>query len=326
MRILIPEAMHADAVARLQSAGHEVMHDPTLRNDPVRLMREAPLAEAIIVRNRTEVRGELLQAMTRLRVVGRLGVGLDNIDLDTCRKRGIAVLPATGANARSVAEYTITSALVLLRGLPVYGSTAGVADGSWPRTYPDRGREIAGLVLGIVGYGAIGRCTAQMAQALGMDVIAYSRRPAGEVQGPRDVRVLPLAEVLSGCDVLSVNLPITPETRNFIGPAQIAAMRQGAVLVNTSRGGVVDEPSLVQALREGRLGGAAVDVFEREPLPAGSAFPDPPPNLLLTPHIAGVTANSEFRVADLVARRVIEQLGQRPEKTEPEEALTCSKP
>jgi (S)-sulfolactate dehydrogenase len=309
VRILIPEAMHADAVGLLRSAGHDVVHDPTLRHDRARLMDEAPLADAIIVRNRTEVRGELLRAMKGLRVVGRLGVGLDNIDLDACRARGIEVVPAIGGNSRTVAEYILTSALILLRGTALFGCTAGVAAGEWPRTHPDRGREIAGLAFGVVGYGSIGRTAAQIAQGLGMQVIAYAR--SGEQalrQGPPGVRLLTLDQVLAQADVVSVSLPITPETRDFIGERQIAAMKRGAVLVNTARGGVVNEHALVRALREGRLGGAAVDVFEREPLPAGSAFADPPPNLLLTPHIAGVSANSEFRVADIVARRVIDLL------------------
>jgi (S)-sulfolactate dehydrogenase len=309
MRILIPEAMHADAVGLLRSAGHEVVFDPQLRYEPARLLDEAPRADALIVRNRTQVRGELLDALKRLRVVGRLGVGLDNIDLEVCRARGIEVVPAIGGNSRTVAEYILTSALILLRGAAVYGRTAGVAAGQWPRTHAERGREIAGLVFGIVGYGAIGRGAAQIAQGLGMRVIAYAR--SGEQaarQGPPGVGIRSLDDVLAEADVLSVSLPITAQTRDFIGERQISRMKAGAVLVNTARGGVVNEQALVRALREGRLGGAAVDVFEHEPLPAGSAFADPPPNLLLTPHIAGVSADSEFRVADIVARRVIELL------------------
>jgi (S)-sulfolactate dehydrogenase len=142
-----------------------------------------------------------------------------------------------------------------------------------------------------------------------MRVIAYAR--SGEQaarQGPPGVGIRSLDDVLAEADVLSVSLPITAQTRDFIGERQISRMKAGAVLVNTARGGVVNEQALVRALREGRLGGAAVDVFEHEPLPAGSAFADPPPNLLLTPHIAGVSADSEFRVADIVARRVIELL------------------
>jgi (S)-sulfolactate dehydrogenase len=313
VRILIPEAMHADAVALLREAGHDVVHDASLRTDPVRLMREAPLADAFIVRNRTEVRGELLRALGRARVVGRLGVGLDNIDLDACRDRGIQVIPAIGGNSRTVAEYILTSAMILLRGAAVYGITAAVAAGEWPQVEPGRGREIAGLRLGIVGYGSIGRNAAQIAQGLGMSVAAYARSGEEAVRtGPAGVQVLPLEQLLATSDVLSVNLPITAETRNFISAARIAQMKKGAVLVNTARGGVVDEHALVKALREGLLGGAAVDVFQIEPLPAGSAFADPPANLILTPHIAGVTSDAEFRVADIVARRVIEVLADQP--------------
>lgn len=311
-RILVPETMHADALATLRARGHEVVYDPTLRHDAPRLLREAPGTEVLIVRNRTEVRGALLAAMPTLRVVGRLGVGLDNIDLEACRDRGIHVVPAPGGNSRSVAEYLLTSALILLRGMALYGSTAAVASGAWPRTQPEQGREAASRTLGIVGYGSIGRHAAAIAQALGMSVVAYARRGEAVLQegGPTQVRILPLDEVLACSDVLGICLPLTPQTRGFIGPREIQAMKPGAVLVNVARGGVVDERALVASLRDGHLAGAAVDVFEHEPLPAGSVFADPPPNLLLSPHVAGVSGDSERRVAAHVVQRVLDLLAQ----------------
>ena len=169
-RIVITEFMDARAVAQL-AAKHEVLYDATLVDDAPRLLGEAAKADAIVVRNRTQVRGALLEALRRCKVVGRLGVGLDNIDVAACEQRGMVVIPATGANALSVAEYVIGTAMLLLRG--AYQSSATVAAGQWPRTALSNGREIAGKTLGLIGFGSIGQLTASLARVLGMTVIAF---------------------------------------------------------------------------------------------------------------------------------------------------------
>ena len=163
-RIVIAEFMDERAVAQL-AARHTVVYDPKLVDDVPQLLTEARDCDVLIVRNRTQVRGDLLAALTRCKVMGRLGVGLDNIDVAGCESRGMAVIPATGANALSVAEYVITSAMMLLRGS--YAATAEVAAGKWPRNALSNGRETAGKTLGIIGFGSIGRRVAAMAQALG---------------------------------------------------------------------------------------------------------------------------------------------------------------
>src|SRR5690349_9461627 len=168
-RIVIAEFMDAAAVAQLRER-HDVLYDVALVDDGARLYKEAKWAHALIVRNRTQVRGELLDALTQCTVVGRLGVGLDNIDVAGCEARGIRVIPATGANALSVAEYVVTTAIVLLRG--AYLATSAVADGGWPRAALSAGRETSGKLLGIVGFGAIGQLTARLARAIGMEVVA----------------------------------------------------------------------------------------------------------------------------------------------------------
>ena len=170
MRILITEFMDERAVARLQAA-HDVLYDPQLVDDAPRLASEAARADVIIVRNRTQVRGALLAALGRCTVVGRLGVGLDNIDVPACAARGMRVIPATGANALSVAEYVIGTAMLLLRG--AYAATPAVAGGQWPRNALSNGREIAGKTLGLIGFGSIGQLTATMGLALGMQVVAF---------------------------------------------------------------------------------------------------------------------------------------------------------
>jgi (S)-sulfolactate dehydrogenase len=306
MHILIAEFMDERAVDRLRAA-HEVEYDPTLVDDPPRLRTAAAAADAFVVRNRTQVRGELLAALTRCRVVGRLGVGLDNIDVAACEARGMRVIPASGANALSVAEYVVTSALVLLRG--AYASTAEVAGGRWPRAALGNGREAAGKTLGLIGFGAIGQLTGRLARALGMRVIAFDAMMDRDHPAFADgtVACAGLDEVVQTADVVSLHVPLVDATRGLFDADRIAAMKPGAVLVNTARGGIVDEAALAAALKAGHLGGAAIDVFGQEPLPAAPHF-DGCPNLILTPHIAGVTAESNERVSFLIADKLLDAL------------------
>jgi (S)-sulfolactate dehydrogenase len=305
-RILICEFMDLPAVAQLQRA-HEVLYDPELVDQPARLLDEAARADALIVRNRTQVRDALLAALTRARVVGRLGVGLDNIDLPGCAQRGIQVVPATGANALSVAEYVIGSAMLLLRG--AYQSSQAVAAGAWPRTALSNGREMHAKTLGLIGFGTIGQTTCRLARCLGMRVVAFDAMLDDEhpVFAELGVQPLGLDALLASADVVSLHVPLNEGTRHLLDAGRIAGMKPGAVLVNSARGGVVDEPALATALRAGALGGAALDVFEHEPLPAAEHFVGCP-NLLLTPHIAGVTTESNARVSSLIAERVLEAL------------------
>jgi (S)-sulfolactate dehydrogenase len=284
-----------------------VLYDPRLVDDAPRLLAEAATAHALIVRNRTQVRGALLDALKQCRVVGRLGVGLDNIDVATCQARGLPVIPATGANALSVAEYVVATAMLLLRG--AYQHSAAVAAGQWPRNALSNGREIGGKTLGLIGFGSIGQLTAQLAQGLGMQVIAFdammdSDHPAF---AERNARCVGLEELIATADVVSLHVPLVDSTRGLFNASRIAAMKKGAVLINTARGGIVDEVALAAALRRGHLGGAALDVFEPEPVPMSAHFQDCP-NLLLTPHIAGVSFESNERVSELIAQRVLATL------------------
>lgn len=306
MRILICEFMDERAVDRLRAV-HEVHYDPALVDDAPRLQREAATADALVVRNRTQVRGALLDALMRCRVVGRLGVGLDNIDVAGCEARGLRVIPATGANALSVAEYVLTAALLLLRG--AYTSTPAVAAGQWPRGALSNGREAAGKTLGLIGYGSIGQLTGRLARALGLRVIAFDAMMDADHPAFADGSVASagLDEVIQTADVVSLHVPLVDATRGLFDAARIASMKPGAVLINTARGGVVDEAALAAALRSGHLGGAALDVFATEPLPAAPHF-EGCPNLLLTPHIAGVSAESNERVSFLIADRLLEAL------------------
>ena len=306
MKIVICEFMDEKSVDSLRPR-FELVYDPKLVDRPQDLARALQGAQALVVRNRTQVDAALLAGAPQLQVVGRLGVGLDNIDVAACQARGVAVIPATGANALAVAEYVITSAMLLLRG--AWLSTGAVAAGAWPRTLLSEGRETAGKTLGLVGFGGIGRLTATLAKALGMRVIAHDPMLDAGAAVWRDSGVAPcsLDELLRTADAVSLHVPLTASTRKLMDERRIGMMKPQAVLINTARGGIVDEAALAHALREGRLGGAALDVFEHEPLAAGSSLAGAP-NLVLTPHIAGVTRESNERVSAMIAERVAERL------------------
>jgi len=309
MRIVISEFMDEAAVDTLrQHFGSAAIHyDASLVDNPAALAAAVADCDAFIVRNRTQVRGALLDACRKVRVVGRLGVGLDNIDVAACEARGIRVIPATGANALAVAKYVIGTAMLLRRAS--YLSTAEVIDGKWPRNRLSAGRETAGAVMGLIGFGSIGQLTARLARAVGMQVVAYDpalppSHPAWQEIG---VQVATLEQVTEDADVISLHVPLLDATRNLFDASRIAAMKRGAVLINTSRGGIVDEAAVVAALRSGALGGAALDVFEQEPLPATADWAGCP-NLVLTPHIAGVSFEANIRVSSMIAAAVIDAL------------------
>ncbi|MDQ6683719.1 MAG: hydroxyacid dehydrogenase [Pseudomonadota bacterium] len=300
--IAISEFMDERAVDALR-ARFAVRYEPTLVDRRAELLAALGETEALIVRNRTQVDAALLAAAPRLRVVGRLGVGLDNIDSAACAARGIDVIPATGANAQAVAEYVICTAMLLLRG--AYGASAEVGEGEWPRTRLSNGRECAGKVLGLIGFGGIGRLTARLAKALGMQLIAHDPALAADAACWSELGVEPLAleALLERADIISLHVPLDAATRHLLDASRLARMKPGAVLINTARGGIVDEAALATALRAGRIAGAALDVFANEPLAAGSPLAGAP-NLLLTPHVAGVTVESNERVSSLIAERV----------------------
>ena len=307
MRIVATEFMDEAALADLDA---DVLYDPALVDDRAATLAAVAAADAVIVRNRTQVDAELLAAAPRLRCVGRLGVGLDNIDIKACAKRNVSVHPATGANAASVAEYVIGALLVLVRGC--FGANAAMLAGGWPRGALGGGGEIGGRTLGLVGFGTIAREVASRARALGMTVIAHDPVLAADNPAWRDVGRVALHDLLARADAVSLHVPLTDETRGLIDADALAAMKPSAVLVNTARGGVVDEAALADALRAGRLGGAALDVFEEEPLGAEAARAfEGCPNLVLTPHVAGVTAEANDRVSRLTVRNVARALGLR---------------
>jgi (S)-sulfolactate dehydrogenase len=301
--IVITEFLEPSTLKLLEQ-DFSVHCDPELwskRAELEKLVRHLP---ALIVRNRTRVDKALLGLAPRLKVVGRLGVGLDNIDVNHCEARGIEIVSARGANATSVAEYAIAMAMTLLRG-PAYLGTQRLVKGEWPREAFGRGLELAGKTLGVIGLGSIGSTTARKARALEMRVIACDPYLPAMSENWHLAEKVSLDTLLGAADAVTLHCPLTEETRGMIGAHEIGLMKKGAVLINTARGGIVDHPALAAALRSGQLGGAALDVFEGEPITKdeGQIF-DGAANVILTPHIAGVTVEANHRVSRITIEGV----------------------
>lgn len=304
--IVISEFMDFQAL-EAAAKNFTVHYDPQLVDKPEQLKKLLDDALGLIVRNRTRVDTDLLECAPKLRVIGRLGVGLDNIDLKSCEQRKVKVCPATGANDAAVAEWVIVSVMLLLRQSFFY--KAQMLTGDWPRNQA-MGCETAGKTLGLVGFGRIARETARRAQSLGMKVLAFD--PYVPSDDPCWTAVTPvdeLGKMLRQSDAVSLHVPLTDATRHLINAEAIAQMKEEAIIINASRGGVLDEKALVDAIRSGRIKGAALDVYETEPLTASAAsrFADMP-NLILTPHIGGVTVESNQRVSRVTIDNVLQVL------------------
>jgi len=257
-------------------------------------------AHGLIVRSDTTVGRERLARAPELRVIGRAGTGVDNIDVDAATKHGIAVLAAPGANTISAAEHTIALLLALFHRIP--DAVASMRDGAWDRKRFG-GREVSGKRLGVVGVGRIGGRVAEIARALGMTIVAYDPFLPAARAAELGVEPMPLDDLLREADVVSLHLPLTDATHHLIDRDRLAVMKPEAVLVNAARGGLVDHEALLEALESGRLGGAALDVFEVEPLPMDSPLRRSD-RLLVTPHLGASTAEAQARAAEEICGAV----------------------
>jgi D-3-phosphoglycerate dehydrogenase len=257
-------------------------------------------AEALIVRSVTTVSRELISRAPRLSAVGRAGVGVDNIDIPAATERGVAVFNAPGGNTIAAAE--LTMGLILSVARKIAAADASVRAGRWDRA-AFKGVELRGKMLGLIGAGRIGGEVGRLARAFGMGVIAYDPYLTQERALDLGVPLVSLEEVLDQGDFISVHVPLTDETRGICGPEALKRMKRSAFVVNASRGGVVDEVALAEALRNGDVAGAALDVYEREPLPEDSPLRDAP-NLVLTPHVGASTGEAQVSVATEVAKKI----------------------
>jgi len=296
-RVLVTEALNAS----LEPLGRKLQVDVRegLWSDVTALREAVAGCAGLIVRNQTRVDRPLLAVAPRLRVVGRLGAGLDNLDLDALRERGITVVHGGGLNARAVAEYVVGAVLALARGLAA--SDRSVRSGAWNRK---TGFELRGKTLALLGLGKTGVQTARLGRALGMRVSGHDPYNHRQVAGVEQVQP---EELFARAAVLSVHVPLTPQTRGLVGREFLATLPEGAIVINAARGGVVDEDALYDALRSGHLGGAALDVRTGEPPEPDDRF-NSLDNALLTPHLAGLTEESQAAIATHVltgVRRVL---------------------
>lgn len=261
-------------------------------------------AHGLVVRSATKVQADLLDRGPALRVIGRAGVGVDNIDLDAATERGIAVLNAPAGNTVSAAELTMALILAMVRRVPA--ADAAVRAGAWQRS-SFNGAELRGRTLGLLGAGRVGGAVATRCRAFGMSVIAYDPYLTEErAEGLRVARAT-FDEVIEKADVLSLHVPLTDDTRGMVDATALARMKRGAFLVNVARGGVVDERALAKSLEDRHLAGAALDVYSREPLEEDSPLRGAP-NLVLTPHLGASTDEAQELVATEIAEAVRDAL------------------
>lgn len=303
MRVLVAEPLAEEGLELLR-AEHDVDVRIGLSRDE--FLAALPDYEALIVRSQVAVDEAALRAGRRLIVVGRAGVGVDNIDLDAATRAGIAAVNAPTANTVAAAEHTLGLIYALARRIP--SADASLRRGEWRRG-DFIGQELRGKTLGIVGLGKIGLTVAERARAMEMELLGSDPFITEDAAAARGIELLGLDELLRRADVVTLHVPLTNATRNMIGTPQLALMKASALLVNVARGGVVDEAALAAALRDGRLGGAAVDVFEHEP-PRDSALLDAP-RTVLTPHLGASTEEAQAKVATEVVQQVLDVLAGR---------------
>jgi len=301
VKVLIADRLDAAAAQRIRDAGHEVVEQTGLKDGA--LAEALRGCQGIVIRSATRVTGEVLRAAPSLRVVVRAGTGLDNVDVDAARETGVRVANTPAANAIAVAELAFAMMLALERHL--VPAASDLRRGVWEKS-KYQGRELAGRTLGLLGFGRISREVALRARAFAMAVIACDPVLPEWPTGWEWVEPVTLDELMSRADVLSLHVPLTPETRGRMGARELALMRPDAILVNASRGGVVDEAALQAALAGGALRGAAIDVFATEP--PGEHPLLALPNVLATPHLGASTAEAQRRAGIEAAEIMIEAL------------------
>jgi len=303
-KILVSDGLDEQGLELLRQGG-EVRSKPQI--SAVDLLLEISDYDAIVVRSRTKVTTPVIQAGTQLKVIGRAGVGVDNIDLAAASAAGITVVNSPFAATIAVAEMTIAMMLALARQLPALDASMKL--GKWEKgSY--LGNEINGKILGILGLGRIGSQVARYALALGMHVLAYHPNRSEDEIHQEGMEAVTLDEVLANADYLSLHLPLTAETRGLVGAAEFARMKPGIRLINTARGGIVDEDALRTALDTGRVAGAAFDVFSVEPVNSGNIASHP--KVIATPHIAAQTAEAQLRAGIAIAEEVLAALQGKP--------------
>jgi len=298
-RVLVCDPMHEEGIEKLRRAGFEVDVKPTILHEELR--NAVSNYNVLIVRSRTNVTKEIIEAGKQLKTIGRAGVGLDNIDLETAEKRGIVVLNTPEAPAEAVAELTIGLMISLARNISP--ADQAMKEGEWIKKKLE-GWELKGKTLGVIGLGNVGERVARIAKAMRMKILITKRTPPKpkllrELEG----EFISLPELLQRSDVISIHVPLTSQTHHMIGAKELQLMKNGAFLINTSRGAIVDEKALLEALQSGKLGGAALDVYETEP-PTDLTLIKLP-NVVCTCHIGAQTKEAQRAASTIIAEKII---------------------
>ena len=302
IKILITEFINQNSIDNLKKK-FEIKYDEKIYENKLKLENIIHNYEGLIVRNKTQVDSNVLKKAKKLKFIGRLGVGLDNIDTEFCKNKNIHVQPATGMNADSVAEYVVSSSMSLIKKIPMFHN--GTIKGEWPRT-TIRSAEINQKFLGIIGFGTIGKKVAKFCSKNGLKILAYDPY-INEINDKEiDAKLSNLNEIYEKSDIISIHLPLTDETKNMINKSSFSKMKNNPIIINTSRGSIINENDLIDAYHEKIISGFALDVFENEPIE--SKFYNkivPGMNCILTPHISGVTTESNIRVSDFIVKKII---------------------
>jgi phosphoglycerate dehydrogenase-like enzyme len=303
MKILITEFMEATSIEILKK-NFDVTVDKSLALNHNELKKIISNFDILIVRNKTQVNKEILANASSLKFIGRLGVGLDNIDTEYCRNNNIHVQPATGMNADSVAEYVINSSLSLLKNVPLMHQETSL--GNWPRTSISS-RELNGKIFGLMGFGLIAKKVSTLAKIFNARIIAYDPFIDPSIANEFNIKLVEINEIFEQANVISIHLPLTPKTQNLLNYDAFIKMQKQPIIINSSRGSIINEHDLLKAYDEKLISGFALDVYETEPAPKiflNSIKNNT--NCILTPHIAGVTEESNIRVSDFIANSVKE--------------------
>ncbi|HJU84166.1 MAG TPA: phosphoglycerate dehydrogenase [Holophagaceae bacterium] len=303
MRILACDGIHEDGLSALKEAGWTVeLSDPI--KDPKALSKALKDVDVLLVRSATKVPAEALEGAAHLKIIGRAGAGVDTIDVDAATERGIAVMNAPDGNTLAAAEQALALLFSLARHIPA--ADAGMKAGDWPKGGLT-GFELEGKKLAVIGLGRIGATVARKARGIGMEVAAYDPFLPPAVAARMNVPMMDLDALLAWCDIVTLHIPRTAETTNLLDEARLKRLRKGAFVVNAARGGLVDEKALLKLLDDGHLGGAALDTFVTEPLPADSPLRKHP-RLILTPHLGASTGEAQRAVSTILARQVVDFL------------------
>ena len=306
-KILITEFINQESLDNLNKK-FDVKYDEKLWENSKKLEEIIKDYDGLIVRNKTMVNLNILENANSLKFIGRLGVGLDNIDTENCKIKNIHVQPATGMNANSVAEYVLSSSMSLIKKIPIFH--AGTIKGEWPRT-KIKSAEINQKCLGVIGFGTIGRKVAEYALKNKLTVLAYDPYLTELNEKEIKVKLSNLKEIFEKSDIISLHLPLTEETKNLINKSTFLQMKNKPIIINTSRGSIVNENDLIDAYHNDLISGFAIDVFENEPIKSefykkiSSEM-----NCILTPHISGVTTESNIRVSDFIVKKTTEFFNQ----------------